>query len=67
MTLMEVCRRAAEKVASWSPAKRELARHITERGRFEQMRKLSDDFGAGPILRYGNDRYGDNSSRTPEK
>lgn len=31
------------------------------RRRFEEMRRISDNFGWGPILRYGEDRYG----RTP--
>ena len=26
--------------------------------RHEEMRRISDDFGAGPLLRYGNDRWG---------
>jgi hypothetical protein len=28
------------------------------RARFEELRRISDDFGAGAILRYGEDRYG---------
>jgi hypothetical protein len=28
--------------------------------RHEIMRRLSDNFGFGPLLRYGNDRYGTN-------
>lgn len=32
---------------------------VGERRReFEKMRRLSDNFGYGPILRYGEDRYG---------
>jgi hypothetical protein len=29
-----------------------------EAARYEEMRHLSDNFGWGPILRYGEDRYG---------
>ncbi len=29
------------------------------RRQFEEMRRVSDNFGWGPILRYGEDRYGD--------
>lgn len=30
-----------------------------EAARYEEMRRLSDNFGWGPILRYGEDRYGE--------
>lgn len=29
-----------------------------ELARMDKMRKISDNFGAGAITRYGNDRYG---------
>lgn len=35
-------------------ARKEEARRLE----FEEMRRISDNFGWGPILRYGEDRYG---------
>ena len=35
--------------------RREMERAAAE---YEEMRRISDNFGWGPILRYGEDRYG---------
>jgi hypothetical protein len=34
--------------------------------RYEEMRRISDNFGWGPILRYGEDRYGKSYPDRPE-
>lgn len=55
----------------WCPGSNLSARECNRRGecgcdnaeryrdpRIEEMKRISDNFGVGPILRYGEDRYG---------
>jgi hypothetical protein len=42
----------------WQRLGRRRPRPLVTLKEFEEMRRISDDFGMGPIIRLGDDRYG---------